>query len=84
MFSAEDLNPCEEYMCNMGSTCKVKNGIAVCECPLCPEHHDPVCGTDDNTYGNECKLKYHSCQQKEPIKIAHNGACSKPTNSCRY
>lgn len=74
---AGDANPCNGYLCNFGATCKVRDGKAACECPLCSEHHEPVCGTDGNTYSNECKLKYHSCQQKQIIGVSHSGTCSK-------
>lgn len=68
------------YLCNYGATCKVRDRKAICECSSCSEHHEPVCGSDGNTYGNECKLKYHSCQKKETIEVTHSGACSKPIN----
>lgn len=72
-----DANPCNGYLCNSGAICKVRDGKAVCECPLCSEHHEPVCGSDGNTYSNECKLKYRNCQQKQIIEVSHVGACSK-------
>ncbi|XP_008185835.2 agrin [Acyrthosiphon pisum] len=80
-----DANPCNGYLCNSGATCKVRDGKAVCECPLCSEHHEPVCGTDGNTYSNECKLKYHSCQQKQIIGVSHNGTCNDCTKmNCQF
>ncbi len=31
----------------------------------CPSTYEPVCGTDDLTYDNECFLQVEACSQKE-------------------
>ncbi|GFY50836.1 hypothetical protein TNIN_474141, partial [Trichonephila inaurata madagascariensis] len=56
--------------------CVVKNGQPVCECPTCAEEFEPVCGTDDISYTNPCKLKREACEQKTDIIIAHDGLCN--------
>ncbi|VVC30264.1 Concanavalin A-like lectin/glucanase domain,EGF-like, conserved site,Laminin G domain,Follistatin-like, N- [Cinara cedri] len=71
----DELNPCKGHICNFGANCRMRNGQSVCECPSCPEHHDPVCGTDGITYSNKCKLKYQSCKKNQIIKVSHGGAC---------
>ena len=47
------------------------------ECPnSCPLRYDPVCGTDHETYPNECELKVHACYTKdEDLKVKHDGEC---------
>ncbi|XP_050436691.1 agrin-like [Adelges cooleyi] len=80
-----ETSPCKDYSCNFGAHCKLSDEKAVCACPSCPEHHEPVCGTDGNTYSNECKLKYHSCQHKQIIDVSHKGACSDCSGmDCQY
>ena len=47
------------------------------ECPdSCPQNYEPVCGTDHETYPNECELKVHACYTKdEDLKVKHDGEC---------
>ena len=44
-----------------------------CQIP-CPRHLMPVCGSDGQTYNNDCLLKTATCQDKSVVKL-HNGAC---------
>ena len=46
----------------------------------CPKLFDPVCGSDDKTYSNECVLKIAICKSQGTISKAHNGPCSKLNN----
>ncbi|XP_050532357.1 agrin-like [Daktulosphaira vitifoliae] len=80
-----ETNLCKKYFCDFGATCKLKNGVTSCECSLCSEHYEPVCGSDSNTYSNECKLKYHNCRKKKAIHVIHKGACSDCSQmNCEY
>ena len=43
----------------------------------CPLYLDPVCGSDEITYGNECLLNFASCKSGGKIKKVSDGECRK-------
>ena len=47
------------------------------ECPeFCSEIYAPVCGTDGNTYPNQCELKVQACYtHNDDLKVKHDGEC---------
>merc|ERR1711977_73914 len=46
-------------------------------CPdICPLNHDPVCGSDGETYANDCALTVWKCNHgPSDLKIVHVGKC---------
>ena len=52
-----------------------------CKCNIaCPLNYDPVCGTDGNTYANECVMKSTACLKKKNIAVEYTGECEEGEN----
>ena len=76
--SLTSLDPCEDKICSFNSLCVVNNNYkASCQCPKCPPTTKHVCGSDGETYVNECELRKQSCTTKTNIIIFHQGKCGK-------
>uniref|UniRef100_A0A8C3JPI1 Serine peptidase inhibitor Kazal type 4 n=1 Tax=Calidris pygmaea TaxID=425635 RepID=A0A8C3JPI1_9CHAR len=45
------------------------------ELQACPLLHLPVCGTDGNTYANECQLCVEQMKTRQDIRILKDGEC---------
>ncbi|XP_073731354.1 agrin isoform X10 [Misgurnus anguillicaudatus] len=75
-----DLNlesPCLKKTCEFGAQCVVQNGEPVCECSnVCPQDHDPVCGSDGRTYSSSCQMKAMGCAEQRKIQMQHKGPCA--------
>ncbi|NXU35218.1 AGRIN protein, partial [Drymodes brunneopygia] len=77
-------SPCLSVECSFGATCVVKNQEAVCECQQqCQGRYDPVCGTDQRTYGNPCELHAMACVLQRDIGVKHKGPCDR-CGKCQF
>ncbi|NXN59400.1 ICHY inhibitor, partial [Rynchops niger] len=45
------------------------------ELQACPLLHLPVCGSDGNTYANECQLCVQQMKTRQDIRILKDGEC---------
>ncbi|XP_041975156.1 agrin-like isoform X2 [Aricia agestis] len=71
-------NPCARASCPWEGACIARGGGAQCSCPVCDATLAPVCATDLNTYGSECKMRMHACQaglQEGDVRVLYNGTC---------
>ena len=44
---------------------------------ICFRIHDPVCGTDGNTYSNSCQLRCSACEKGSYLEVEYRGKCKK-------
>ncbi|KAL1116864.1 hypothetical protein AAG570_005333 [Ranatra chinensis] len=73
-------NGCENKKCDYFGICENDvNGEAICVCPQnCTQEGPQVCGSNGETYPNECELKKLACLTKKSIQIAYVGDCGQP------
>ncbi|XP_050954795.1 tomoregulin-1b [Labeo rohita] len=77
-----DLRVCDATTCRYSGICQNNGGDIKCVCQFqCSKNYIPVCGSNGDTYQNECYLKQAACTQQRPISLASEGPCYPDSSS---
>ena len=87
-FKAENLKKanffsdlCKHRNCKYGATCVIDaaTGGAGCRClhDCSDAEDDPVCGSDEVTYTNECNMRAAACMSRRVLVVQSHGECGK-------
>ncbi|XP_052821290.1 agrin-like isoform X1 [Mya arenaria] len=78
-------DPCEGFYCPGQQVCKQDSDRKpVCTCETtCPEDVSHVCGSDGQTYSNECMVRKQACSLGRDIVVIYQGKCKDNQGPCR-
>ncbi|XP_052399204.1 tomoregulin-1b [Carassius gibelio] len=77
-----DLRVCDATTCRFNGICQNNGGDIKCVCQFeCSKNYVPVCGSNGDTYQNECYLKQAACNQQRAIALASEGPCYPDSSS---
>ncbi|XP_005041912.1 PREDICTED: tomoregulin-1 [Ficedula albicollis] len=71
-----DVRVCDESSCKYGGVCKEEGDGLKCACQFqCHTNYIPVCGSNGDTYQNECFLRRAACKHQKEITMVSRGPC---------
>ncbi|XP_060113045.1 tomoregulin-2 [Heteronotia binoei] len=77
-----DLFLCDTNTCKFDGECLRIGDTVTCVCQFkCNSDYVPVCGSNGDTYQNECYLRQAACKQQSEILVASEGSCATDAGS---
>lgn len=81
--------PCETQYCENNGNCLEEKADGIisrsrCQClDSCSHTYLPICGSNGETFVNECKLRMESCLRQDNYFTRHIGTCEGGTRNKR-
>ncbi|XP_004384982.1 serine protease inhibitor Kazal-type 1 [Trichechus manatus latirostris] len=60
---------------NTRANCLGREAVCPSDVNGCPRIYNPVCGTDGNTYSNECMLCFENKKRQIQVRVLKSGPC---------
>ncbi|KAK7832163.1 hypothetical protein U0070_015310 [Myodes glareolus] len=77
-----DLFLCDTNTCKFDGECLRIGDTVTCVCQFkCNSDYVPVCGSNGESYQNECYLKQAACKQQSEILVVSEGSCATDAGS---
>ncbi|CAH6791625.1 Tmeff2 [Phodopus roborovskii] len=72
-----DLFLCDTNTCKFDGECLRIGDTVTCVCQFkCNSDYVPVCGSNGESYQNECYLRQAACKQQSEILVVSEGSCA--------
>ncbi|XP_046506506.1 tomoregulin-2-like [Equus quagga] len=77
-----DLFLCDTNTCKFDGECLRIGDTVTCVCQFkCNNDYVPVCGSNGESYQNECYLRQAACKQQSEILVVSEGSCATDAGS---
>uniref|UniRef100_A0A5F9DDU1 Transmembrane protein with EGF like and two follistatin like domains 2 n=1 Tax=Oryctolagus cuniculus TaxID=9986 RepID=A0A5F9DDU1_RABIT len=77
-----DLFLCDTNTCKFDGECLRIGDTVTCVCQFkCNSDYVPVCGSNGESYQNECYLRQAACKQQSEILVVSEGSCATDAGS---